>query len=188
MFDTTTTESTSENKDEKKQGQELKIEEHEMKDDTSTEEDDIDLSDSDDINESDDEEQQPDEAITEGITVTKHMYCYSGHRNIETVKEVNFFGPKSEYVISGSDCGNLFIWDVYTQKLVNIVQGDRHVVNCLAPHPDSSLPIIATSGIDYDIKLFMPTRRTLLSKEMEKKDEIIKNNEKKVIFMNLLKY
>ena len=35
---------------------------------------------------------------------------YRGHRNSATVKGVNFYGPRSEYVISGSDCGNIFFW------------------------------------------------------------------------------
>ena len=32
---------------------------------------------------------------------------------------------------------------------------DRHVVNCVQPHPTD--PILATSGIDYDVKLWSPT-------------------------------
>jgi hypothetical protein len=35
---------------------------------------------------------------------------YRGHLNSATVKGVNFYGPHSEYVISGSDCGNIFFW------------------------------------------------------------------------------
>lgn len=35
-------------------------------------------------------------------------------------------------------------------------EADRHVVNCLQPHP--TLPILATSGIDYDVKLWAPLR------------------------------
>ena len=34
-----------------------------------------------------------------------------GHRNSATVKGVNFYGPESQFVISGSDCGNIFLWD-----------------------------------------------------------------------------
>jgi len=176
LFDTTTPDRVDQDEMDTK---ELKIEEHEMNDPTSDEDDY-----SDDINESDEEEQEPDEAIKEGVTVKNYLYCYSGHINIETVKEVNFFGPKSEYVISGSDCGNIFFWDVNTTKLVNIVKGDKHVVNCLAPHPDSSLPIIATSGIEYDVKVFMPTSESLISKEMERKDEILSDNEKRVMIFN----
>jgi len=45
-----------------------------------------------------------------------------------TVKGVNFFGPKSEYVISGSDCGNIFIWDKNTEAVVQWMAGDKQGV------------------------------------------------------------
>lgn len=44
------------------------------------------------------------------------------------VKGVNFFGPKSEYVISGSDCGNIFIWDKNTEAVVQWMAGDKQGV------------------------------------------------------------
>lgn len=46
------------------------------------------------------------------------------------VKGVNFFGPKSEFVISGSDCGNIFIWDKHTEAIVNWMPGDEQGVVC----------------------------------------------------------
>lgn len=46
------------------------------------------------------------------------------------VKGVNFFGPKSEFVISGSDCGNIFIWDKNTEAIVNWMPGDEQGVVC----------------------------------------------------------
>lgn len=45
-----------------------------------------------------------------------------------TVKGVNFFGPKSEYIISGSDCGNIFIWDKNTEAVVQWMAGDKQGV------------------------------------------------------------
>jgi WD40 repeat protein len=54
-----------------------------------------------------------------------------GHCNVRTVKEVNFYGPSNEYVISGSDDGNIFIWHKDEAKIVNILKGDKHVVNCI---------------------------------------------------------
>lgn len=38
-------------------------------------------------------------------------------------------------MMSGSDCGHIFIWDRYTAKLAMLLEADRHVVNCLQPHP-----------------------------------------------------
>lgn len=68
------------------------------------------------------------------------------------VKEANFWG--NDIVMSGSDCGHVFIWDKETAKLCMLLEADQHVVNCLQPHP--YLPLLATAGIDYDIKLWAP--------------------------------
>ena len=79
---------------------------------------------------------------------------YMGHRNVVTVKEVNFFGPDDEYVISGSDDGRVYIWDRYTGELLQCFQADRHVVNCVETHPHE--PYLATAGIDSTIKWWRP--------------------------------
>ena len=44
---------------------------------------------------------------------------------------MNFFGPRSEFVMSGSDDGYIFIWNKKTAKLVQLLKGDSFVVNCL---------------------------------------------------------
>lgn len=56
--------------------------------------------------------------------------------------------------MSGSDCGHVFIWNRQTGKVVTVLQADTRVVNRVRPHPYE--PILATSGIDYDIKLWTP--------------------------------
>ena len=81
---------------------------------------------------------------------------YQGHRNNATLKGVNFFGPKSEFIVSGSDCGNIFIWDKNTEAIVNWMPADEQgVVNCIEPHPH--VPILATSGLDFDVKIWVPS-------------------------------
>ena len=60
---------------------------------------------------------------------------YSGHCNVETVKDVNFFGLQDEYIVSGSDCGHVFIWDKKSSQLVNILKGDGEVVNVVQGIP-----------------------------------------------------
>ncbi|KAI4502217.1 hypothetical protein M0802_002899 [Mischocyttarus mexicanus] len=78
---------------------------------------------------------------------------YTGHRNARTmIKEANFWG--NDFVMSGSDCGHVFVWERDTAKLCMLLEADQHVVNCLQPHP--YLPMLATSGIDYDVKLWAP--------------------------------
>jgi nuclear receptor interaction protein len=82
---------------------------------------------------------------------------YKGHCNVQTVKDVNYFGPDDEYVVSGSDDGNLFIWDRKTSQLVNILEGDGEVVNVIQGHPYETM--LAVSGIDHTIKIFSPDAR-----------------------------
>ena len=64
---------------------------------------------------------------------TKFEYVkqkFMGHRNARTmIKEANFWGDN--YIISGSDCGHIFIWDRFTGQLVNLLRADNHVVNCV---------------------------------------------------------
>lgn len=79
---------------------------------------------------------------------------YLGHRNSRTVKGVSFFGPNDEYVLSGSDCGHIFIWKKRGGKLVRLMIGDRQVVNQLEPHPH--MPFLATCGIEKSVKLWVP--------------------------------
>ena len=100
---------------------------------------------------------------------------YEGHRNKQTIKGVNFYGSQSEYVVSGSDCGHVFIWDKNSEKIVQCMEGDQAgVVNCLEQHP--SAPVLAVSGLDHDIKVFMPCspRPTSLSKL----EHIVSSNKK----------
>lgn len=68
------------------------------------------------------------------------------------IKEASFWG--NDFIISGSDCGHVFIWDRYTCEIVMLLRGDNHVVNCIQPHP--TLPLLATSGVDHDVKLWSP--------------------------------
>lgn len=69
------------------------------------------------------------ESVEADVSYSTHTRAYSGHCNIKTVKDCNFFGLNDEYVVSGSDSGHLFIWDKKTSELVNILQGDGEVVN-----------------------------------------------------------
>lgn len=41
-----------------------------------------------------------------------------------SVKGVNFYGPRSEFVVSGSDCGHVFLWDRETENVVQFMEGD----------------------------------------------------------------
>ncbi|KAM7475184.1 hypothetical protein LguiB_022427 [Lonicera macranthoides] len=101
---------------------------------------------------------------------------YKGHRNCETVKGVNFFGPKCEYVVSGSDCGRIFIWKKKGGELIRVMEADKYVVNCIESHPHTTA--LASSGIENDIKIWTP-------KAIEKAK--LPENIEKVFFLIIIK-
>ncbi|XP_025992885.1 DDB1- and CUL4-associated factor 8 isoform X2 [Solenopsis invicta] len=77
----------------------------------------------------------------------KYVHIY------QDAEEVIFFGPKSEYVISGSRRGYLFIWDKNTQDCVKQLECEGQFIRYLKAHP--SLPILAIQ-MDNDIGILMP--------------------------------
>lgn len=42
-----------------------------------------------------------------------------------SVKGVNFYGPKSEFVVSGSDCGHIFLWEKSSCQIIQFMEGDK---------------------------------------------------------------
>jgi hypothetical protein len=69
--------------------------------------------------------------VERDVPCAPHTRVYTGHCNVKTVKDVNYFGLQDEYVVSGSDSGHVFIWDRKTAELVNILEGDGEVVNVI---------------------------------------------------------
>ncbi|XP_033057492.1 DDB1- and CUL4-associated factor 8-like protein 2 [Trachypithecus francoisi] len=92
---------------------------------------------------------------SDGAQYTKR---FKGHRNNTTVKGVNFYGPRSEFVVSGSDCGHIFFWEKSSCQIIQFLKGNREgTINCLEPHP--YLPVLATSGLDHNVKIWTPTAK-----------------------------
>ncbi|GAU88282.1 hypothetical protein RvY_01014 [Ramazzottius varieornatus] len=88
---------------------------------------------------------------------------FVGHCNTTTdIKEAGFLGQNGEFIMAGSDDGSFFIWDRKSTNLVKVIRGDSNIVNCLQPHPTSC--VIATSGIDNEVRLWAP-------RAVEEKDE-----------------
>ncbi|KAL5236457.1 hypothetical protein ACI65C_003867 [Semiaphis heraclei] len=80
---------------------------------------------------------------------------YYGHCNTSTdIKEANFFGNHNQFIVAGSDDGLFFIWEKNTENNLLILKGDSSIVNCIQPHPTEFL--LATSGIDNEVKLWSP--------------------------------
>lgn len=103
----------------------------------------------------------------------QYVKRYKGHRNNATVKGVNFYGPRSEFVVSGSDGGHIFFWEKSSCQIIQFLQGDRAGnINCLEPHP--YLPVMATSGLDHDPKIWAPTAKA--TTELTGLKDVIKKN------------
>ncbi|XP_076857605.1 DDB1- and CUL4-associated factor 6 isoform X3 [Brachyhypopomus gauderio] len=119
------------------------------------------------------ERREMEESETQNIRRPAVKMMYKGHRNSRTmIKESCFWG--TNFVMSGSDCGHIFIWDRHTGEHLMLLEADNHVVNCLQPHPYD--PILASSGIDYDIKLWSPLEQTA-SFNRDLAEEVIARNE-----------
>lgn len=110
--------------------------------------------------------------------------CLGGHINHATfLKTVDFFGPRDEFVVAGSDGGDLFIWDArsggllptYSKygtthgvgslpddeladreacRIINVLRADSNTCNGVIAHP--YLPMLASYGIDSTLKLWCP--------------------------------
>ena len=108
-------------------------------------------------------------AMSEGEPELPQTYLrrFTGHASVQTIKGVGFWGPNSEFLVSGSDDANTFIWDVENATLLNVLEGHDDVVNCVVGHP--RLPLLATSGIDDIIILWEPCGPTPTEAELETK-------------------
>lgn len=63
-------------------------------------------------------------------------------------------GSHSQYVVSGSDDGHIFVWDRGTGELANLLRSSDSGVSCVAPHPH--LPMLASCGHDPIVRLWSP--------------------------------
>lgn len=62
--------------------------------------------------------------------------------SLPAVKGVNFYGPKSEFVVSGSDCGHIFLWEKSSCQIVQFMEGDKGgVVSCAPPQAAGCPPV-----------------------------------------------
>lgn len=64
------------------------------------------------------------------------------------------FFSKNQFIVAGSDDGLFYVWDKHTENNLLLLDGDSSIVNCVQPHPSEFL--LATSGIDNEVKLWSP--------------------------------
>lgn len=99
------------------------------------------------------------------------IHKYQGHRNKKTMKGCAWFGDN--FVLSGSDDGHIYGWDLESEHIVCFLHGDRGVVNTLRVHP--FLPVLASSGLESDIKVWEPVSDTWPQTMKGIKPQICKN-------------
>jgi len=131
--------------------------------------------------EEDDAESSDGETVREGTSTSSVPVIlphtrYAGACNVETVKDVNFLGRQNEFVASGSDDGNFFIWRKDTGELVNILEGDDDVVNVIEENP--RFQCCAVSGIDHTVKIFSPSKLPSKFSRISEEEAILDTNSK----------
>ena len=88
------------------------------------------------------------------------QFDHPGYYNSCTMKSCCFAGDNDEYVLSGSDDFNLYMWKIPSEdvKWVNsahmVLRGHRSIVNQVRYNPASC--IIASSGVEKLIKIWSP--------------------------------
>ena len=74
--------------------------------------------------------------------------------NVGICCQVALMGSGSQYVVSGSDDGHIFVWERATGSLVNLLRSSDSGVSCVAPHPH--LPMLASCGQDPVVRMWSP--------------------------------
>ncbi|KAI0774275.1 WD40 repeat-like protein [Fomes fomentarius] len=143
-------------------------------DDADARHDDDDDEDDGDDGEDDDEDKAGGDERYDKVSTIMPRSRFEGVCNVETVKDVNFLGPRDEFIVSGSDDGNWFMWEKDTGRLHDILEGDGTVVNVIEGHP--YLPLVAVSGIDHTVKLFAPTSGPSAFSRLDKAQAIVERN------------
>ncbi|KAK8577071.1 hypothetical protein V6N13_122066 [Hibiscus sabdariffa] len=69
------------------------------------------------------------------------------------VDGLSFFGPKSEYVVSGFCNGRVYIWKKKCGELVRAMKEHVLGIDCIESHAHTT--ILASSGVD-GIKIWIP--------------------------------
>lgn len=113
-----------------------------------------------------------DDLVVCGFESRKIIHRYKGHRNKKTIKNCSWFGDN--FVMSGSDDGHIYGWDLNSEHIVCFLEADdRGIVNCLTVHPE--IPVLASSGLDNDVKIWEPIANTWPQALIGIKKNICKN-------------
>uniref|UniRef100_H3AGZ1 DDB1 and CUL4 associated factor 8 n=1 Tax=Latimeria chalumnae TaxID=7897 RepID=H3AGZ1_LATCH len=106
----------------------------------------------------------------------EYIKRYKGHRNNATANKLFEFYLFQAFVASRSFILHVFNWKRSLRERFQFCGGCQKgpKVNCLEPHPH--LPILATSGLDHDVKVWAPTAE--MPTELNGLKEMIKKNKR----------
>eukprot|EP00742_Colponemidia_sp_Colp-10_P002613 GILJ01002789.1.p1 GENE.GILJ01002789.1~~GILJ01002789.1.p1 ORF type:complete len:263 (+),score=39.20 GILJ01002789.1:1643-2431(+) len=110
---------------------------------------------------SDDSSSGPDSGVVELQFPPSNGYRqrFLGHHDSTNVC---FFGQRSEFVVSTSVNGQVFVWDRQTEKLLRIIHAHSSQVRSVSAHP--FLPVLLTAAEDAEIKLWQAPVSSIPSK------------------------
>jgi WD40 repeat protein len=120
--------------------------------------------------EEDDEGDRPGpRGVAPRVPVTGELIELRGHRSVGTIKTCNWFG---DFVVTGSDEGDVYFYDPVDGQIISILQGHKKNVNVVTVHKEKRL--LATSGVDSYAILWEPTlaSKTDLKKARKNADDI----------------
>jgi WD repeat-containing protein 42A len=91
---------------------------------------------------------------------------------------VTFFGPRSEFILSGSQCGNIFVWQKKSGSIVQFLKGSFDERGCLCiPHPD--IPVLASVTRPHGhLKIWSGLKNSSSSKNDDEQKEFRQELEK----------
>eukprot|EP01133_Synstelium_polycarpum_P000429 gene429-511_t len=115
-----------------------------------------------------DEEEDEDDGPKPEIPIS-YRQKYDGHISSMTIKSCSFYGPNDEYVMSGSDDKNIYIWEKKTGNLVRVLEGHDDIVNNAIGHP--LRPSIISAGLDSEIYIWEPEGKYPSPKELAKRQK-----------------
>ena len=106
------------------------------------------------------------------------QFDHPGYYNSCTMKSCCFGGPEDEFVISGSDDFNVYMWRVpgrgeegWVGRAHHVLAGHRSIVNQV--RYNHSRHLVATSGVEKVVKLWsvlpLPARDTALAGDRERR-------------------
>ncbi|KAF8065588.1 hypothetical protein HT031_003189 [Scenedesmus sp. PABB004] len=80
--------------------------------------------------------------------------AFTGHRSVVASRNAAWLGSRSEWVVSGSDDGRLWVWHAGSGEVVAVLRGGDRAVKRVAVHPSRML--LASCGSEPLVRLWSP--------------------------------